>query len=167
MKFLHEYLEYNDGTIRDNGWWEIDGNKLYNIKGGFHYYDPSPNDIIIEADGWDDVPLEDFLCDDTAITGWIAPDGKFYGCDPMDHDLIASRVLHSSEEDLEEKGYVKIFRNPGYLVYIMREKGYDIDVYEFLGRSHLLTEAQKITLAMKGFDPETGRFLGTKAGDDV
>ena len=159
MKFLHEFLEYNDGTTRDNGWWEIDGNRLYNINGGWHDYNPSSDDIIIEADGWDDIPM-DYLLDDEAITGWVAPDGKFYGCNPEEHILIAEKVLKSSESMLENQGYVKIYMNPGYLIYAMKQKGYSISAYEFLSVKGHITEAQRITLERKGFDVENGKYLG-------
>ena len=161
MKFLHENMKYNDGTVRDNGWWEIDDNRLYNFRGGWHFYTPSPNDIIIEADSWDDIPM-DYLLDDNAITGWVAPDGKFYGCDSEEHELIAERVLKMSETMLEDQGYVKIFRNPGYLIYTMRQQGYDISTYEFVGARTRLTDAQRITLEHKGFDVDSGKFLGSE-----
>ena len=32
-KFLHEFQKYRDGTKRDNGWWEIKGDYLYNYVG--------------------------------------------------------------------------------------------------------------------------------------
>ena len=158
MKFLHEYFKHNDGTIYDNGWWEIDGNRLYNINGGWHDYNPSSDDIIIEADGWDDIPM-DYLLDDEAITGWIAPDGKFYGCNPEEHMLIAEKVLKSSESMLENQGYVKIYMNPGYLIYAMKQKGYNISTYEFLSTKGHITEAQRVTLEHKGFDVENGKYL--------
>lgn len=164
MKFLHEFLEYNDGTTCDNGWWEIDGDRLYNIRGGWHCYTPSPDDIIIETDSWDDVPM-DYLLNDNAITGWIAPDGTFYGCDAEEHELITERVLKTSETMLEDQGYVKIFRNPGYLIYTMRQQGYDISTYEFVGARTRLTDAQRITLEHKGFDVDSGKFLGSSKGE--
>lgn len=164
MKFLHEFLEYNDGTRCDNGWWKIDGDRLYNFRGGWHCYTPSPNDIIIEADSWDDVPMN-YLLNDSAITGWIAPDGTFYGCDAEEHELIAERVLKMSETMLEDQGYVKIFRNPGYLIYTMRQKGYNISTYEFVGARTRLTDAQRITLEHKGFDVDSGKFLGGNKGE--
>ena len=159
MKFLHEYKKYNNGQVYDNGWWEIEGNRLYNINGGFHYYTPSSDDLIMEADSWDDVPM-DYLLKDEAITGWIAPDGKFYGCNPEDHAIIASLVLKSNETLLENQGYVKIFQNPGYLIYNMKQKGYEVEPYDFLSTKNLLTEAQRITLEQKGFDVENRKFLG-------
>jgi len=160
MKFLHEYCKGRDGTLYDNGWWEINGNRLYNVNGGWHDYNPSPDDIIIEVNGWNDIPM-DYLLNDSAVTGWVAPDGKFYGCEPEDHILIAEHVLKSSEMMLENRGYVKIFKNPGYLIYAMKQQGRDIPAYEFISVKGHLTEAQRITLAHKGFDVENGKYLGT------
>lgn len=41
--------------------------------------------------------------------GWIAPDGTFIGCDYYDHSFIAEEYLHSSEEQLEDSGWCKIY----------------------------------------------------------
>ena len=37
--FLHEKVNGHD-----NGWWEIVGDKLVNLYGGYHYYHPKDDD---------------------------------------------------------------------------------------------------------------------------
>ena len=53
-RFLHEYLHYPNGTVVDNGWWEIVGNRLYNRAGGHHDYDPQSDDEIREGT-WEEI----------------------------------------------------------------------------------------------------------------
>lgn len=106
-RYLHEFLEI-DGVKVDNGWWEIDGKYLVNIAGGHHDYVPTKDDIIIEADSWDDVNCDTMLSPNSQY-GWVAPDGKFYGCNYSEHEMIARYVLKSTERKLEET-YVKLYR---------------------------------------------------------
>lgn len=110
MKFLLEYLKYSNGEKKFNGWWEIDGDRLYNRSGGWHHYTPSPDDVVVEAVDWDDLDYSPYLFPDSEY-GWLSPDGQWYGCEFMDHYLIAKKVLHSSEEVLELDGWVKAFRD--------------------------------------------------------
>lgn len=41
--------------------------------------------------------------------GWVAPDGTFIGCGYYDHSFVAKEYLESGEEELEGKGWCKIF----------------------------------------------------------
>lgn len=41
-------------------------------------------------------------------TGWLAPDGTFYGCDYSCHSAQAKLVHKKDEETLEREGYIKI-----------------------------------------------------------
>jgi len=43
--------------------------------------------------------------------GYIDDCGHFYGCSINSHDLLAEFYFNSSEEELEMRGYVKVFRN--------------------------------------------------------
>lgn len=111
MKFLHEYLRYSGGTIIDNGWWEIseDGTRLINIYGGWHNYTPREDDIVVEADSWYDLDWSHLLKPDSPY-GWIDRDGKWYGCGYQNHSAVAEFVLGKTERDLEESGWVKLYR---------------------------------------------------------
>ena len=146
-QFLHEYSRYPNGKIIDNGWWEIRGNRLYNRRGGHHDYTPMPDDEIREAT-WDEIVREEIV-DNTKTTGWIAPDGTFYGCSTQDHSLVAQYVFNSDERSLERAGYVKIYEVPYYL----RIKHPEYDRYEYIrGDGHRATEAQILTLKEKGLE---------------
>ena len=145
MKFLHEYLKSPNGTILSNAYWEIRGNRLYNAAGGFHFYEPKEDDEIIEST-WDEILYEAALkkLDSSKITGWIASDGTFYGCDPTDHWEIAERILNSTERELEERGYCKIYCNP---IWYMTDE----PEYSYYYEEHL-TEAQIDVLISKGLE---------------
>ena len=147
MKFLHEYEKHSDGTKYDNGYWKIVGNLLVNRRGGHHIYRPSPDDEIIEADDWSGLPWADILLVPDSITGWISPDGKFYGCNQYDHAEVAVWVLQASERELERKGWVKIYRTPPV-------RGVDVpeDIrYGWFGEHERLTSPQRKVLESKGF----------------
>ncbi len=95
----------------DNGWWRIDGNMLVNPCGGFHIYIPSPDDEIIEADDWNDITRLT-VRDDSQTTGWLSPDGEFYGCKYSEHADLAECYIGKTERELEILGWVKIYYDP-------------------------------------------------------
>lgn len=136
-KFLFEYNRYNDGTVSPNGWWEIDGNRLVNQAGGWHHYEPSPDDKIVEAESFDDLDYS-YLLNPKSEYGWVSPDGRFYGCDYHQHETIADHILHMPGSELERKGWVKI-----YMDSFKRTKDWWCMKY--------LTEYQKATLEKHGF----------------
>lgn len=145
--FVHEFRQGNDGSYYDNGWWEYHDNDIvYNVNGGRHDYTHTPQEEFKEST-WDDIIKEEFLAHiNEYSTGWLAPDGKFYGCDYMDHRRFAEYVFDEYEYDLEKKGYCKIYRDPLE--------------YGKLGFDHMpgnkrLTEAQWKYLLDEGYtDPE-------------
>lgn len=142
-KFLHEFM-----SGQDNGYWEIRGNRLVNSKGGWHDYVPSPDDEIIEGT-WDDVMKLRYKPDDSQITGWLAPDGTFYGCAPEDHYAIAKYHLGCTEQELEKKGFAKIFFNPRFMI------DHGAPSYEAIRSDlHRMTDAQLQVLKDKGIDHE-------------
>ena len=145
MKFLHEYLKSPNGTILQDAYWEIRGNRLYNAAGGFHFYEPKEDDEIIEST-WDEILYKQALrmLDPSKTTGWIAPDGTFYGCDYQDHWIVAERILNCTERELEERGYCKIYRNPIWCTT-------DESEYSYYYEKHL-TEAQIDVLTSKGLE---------------
>lgn len=112
MLFVHEFLTYRDGVVRDNGWWEYDPTTemVYNRNGGRHSYTHTSQEEIIEST-WEEI-LAKTLRNDDCITGWIAPDGEFFGCDPMDHVKLAKYYLKTEEEQLESDGWIKITEVP-------------------------------------------------------
>lgn len=145
MKFLHEYLEYPNGKVIDNGYWEICGKRLYNRRGGFHKYVPQEGDEIIEST-WPEIIRKSLMdkMDDSMITGWIAPDGTFFGCSSQDHADFAEYVLGHDEFTLEKNGYCKIFENP------VRLRIEDPDLLQYSYYCRFLTSAQQDVLEQKG-----------------
>ncbi len=112
-KFLREKKVYSNGRIEDNGWWEIQGDRLVNCNGGWHDYIPNSDDEIVEVDDIKELDFS-YLLNPNSTYGWIAPDGTFYGCSSYEHDMIARMVLKfdEGEWEAEERGYIKIFFDP-------------------------------------------------------
>lgn len=146
MKFLHEFYEYKNGKRYDNGYWEISGDRLFNANGGWHTYNPTPNDEIIDSD-WEHIEkmnlMLDFAANKDSDTGWIAPDGTFYGTGYTDHWKVA-KYFDVTERDLEDRGFVKIYFNP-----LWPDHG---DKYEYISVRDHLTQAQIDTLEQRGFE---------------
>lgn len=42
------------------------------------------------------------------VCGWLAPNGDFTECKWEEHRYVAKTVFKCDEEDLEQKGYIKI-----------------------------------------------------------
>lgn len=124
----------------NGGWWEYneDLERIENRHGGWNSYIPT-SDEVVEVDSWEDLDWSCLLDSDSPI-GWVSPTGDFYGCDVRAHEDVAYWVLHSSERELELKGWVKI-----YLDTFIHELGWYSD------KLHL-TSAQLHVLENKGLD---------------
>lgn len=127
----------------ENGWWELIGNTCYNRVGGRHEYYPQDKDVFAEANDWDELDYSYLIKPDSEY-GWVSPDGYFYGCKYADHSLMAKMYFKKSERQLEEEGWVKIFRD-----------SYDRKP-TWMSDKLIITEAQRITLESKGLqvDPD-------------
>lgn len=103
MKFLHEMINTNPKTGKKfyNGWWKIRGNYLYNYVGGRHSYIPSADDEIIES-SWEEVIKQESR-NSTETTGWVAPNGDFFGCGYGDHSFLAEALFNSSCSDFKRR----------------------------------------------------------------
>lgn len=139
MKFLFEKQQYADGIVRDNGWWRISGDRLYNRCGGSHDYVPHDDDIICEANDWDELDYS-YLLKPESKYGWIDRNGRFYGCNYEEHDDIAELVLHKSSRQLETEGWIKIYASFTH----------DIEAYIDDKWRRLITPEQIQTLSDKG-----------------
>lgn len=135
-KYLFEYTKLQDGTVKPNGWWEIDGNRLVNPAGGYHLYVPSPDDKIVEAESFFDLD-HSYLLDSDSEYGWISPEGQFYGCDYHCHEDVAQYIFGVPSNELEEMGWVKIYSD-----IFMKRKAWYCDKFP--------TEYQKATLEKHG-----------------
>ena len=110
--FVHEFREMNDGQWYDNGWWELKGDRLVNCNGGWHDYKLSPYEERKEST-WEEIKKEYYLSHiHDYQTGWLSPDGQFYGCDYRDHNNFALYIFDCYEDELENRGYCKIYRSP-------------------------------------------------------
>lgn len=149
MKFIHEILTLNDGSLLDNGWWELDGHYLVNKYGGRHTYDTKEKAEVIEAKSWLDFYEKNaekiFLKKDSPY-GWLSPSGEFFGCSHTGHQNLANYFFKSSEKELEEKGYIKISTEP---------MGCDLQAYF---SKDFISENQKIWLEKNGFIEEENYF---------
>lgn len=160
MWFLHERWTDRHRETHDNGYWLIDTDeepvdgeeyKVYNAAGGYHYWTcgkqyPDEQNEVVVADGWDDLDNSALLTPTSRI-GWLAPDGTFYGCQYWQHNLIAERVIRKTEIEMENEGWVKMYKSqllpfdpPDY--YICRNSEHP---------DNLLTEAQVKVLDEKGY----------------
>lgn len=127
----------------ENGWWELVGNTCYNRVGGRHEYYPQDKDVFAEANDWDELDYSYLIKPDSEY-GWVSPDGHFYGCKYVDHSLMAKMYFKKSERQLENEGWVKIFRD-----------SYDRKP-TWMSDKLMITEAQRVTLEGKGLqvDPD-------------
>ena len=152
MKFLHEFNRFGDNCVQDNGYWEIRGNGyVYNMNGGRHSYRPSEEDEIIEVESWDEI-IKKTIRDDSEITGWLSPDGEFFGCSARNHMMMAEYYFGKSEEELEESGFIKIYEEPIEVLRLQIERGEKPRSYGAIILKQFATENQKITLERKGFE---------------
>lgn len=126
------------------GWWELRGNYVYNMCGGRHIYDPDDCETIVEAESWEDLDW-DCLLDPDSDLGWLSPKGDWYPCGYQDHSIVADFCLKSSEEELEEQGWVKIY----FLSWSSRK---DIDYY----CKNRITKAQRDWLLEHGYELKRG-----------
>lgn len=149
MTFLREFVDYPSQKDVYNGIWEYEDGICYNRFGGHHDYKEHPLSEFFTADSWDDV-LKYTIRDDTQITGWLAPDGTFYGCSPMDHMALEDHVLQRDATELEDEGWIKIYENPiNIRMRHISEYDEDLPQYDYLGM-HYPTPQQKEVLLKKG-----------------
>ena len=145
MTFVREFVDYPSQKNVDNGIWEYENGICYNRFGGHHSYTEHPLNKFFTADSWDDV-LKYTIRDDTQITGWLAPDGTFYGCAPMDHMALEDHVIQRDASELENEGWIKIYKNSMNMRMFHDE---ELPPYDYLG-AHYPTPQQKEVLFKKG-----------------
>lgn len=104
----------------DNFWWELstehalDSCTVYNYVGGKMSDCDCTNLQIVEADSWEYLDWSGTsLWSDQYKTGWLAPNGKFYGCDYRYHNMSANLVHHKTEKEMEQAGYIKFTHKLG------------------------------------------------------
>lgn len=145
--FLHEKINGHD-----NGYWEIISAtkkppigeliKVRNVCGGQHFHTVTEEDELIFST-WETVLKQYFLDQTDSPWGWIDREGRFYGCDFMEHKFCADICFNMSELEAERRGYVKIYSDDS--------EGYYC--------STLMTTAQKRTLDERGFIVEDDEVM--------
>ena len=101
-----------------NYWWKLDTNTplnnatIYNYFGGCQSNIDLNGKLIIEADDWSDLDWKGTdVYSDSFKTGWLSPDGDFYGCSNEEHLQQAHFVHKKYENELEQQGWIKIRRD--------------------------------------------------------
>ena len=122
-------------VFENNNWWQVKGTDLYNMAGSHHRMEKG---LIIQASDWTDLDWSCLLSRKSSV-GWIAPDGTWFGCEPRNHALLAELFLKSDEKTLEQKGWVKVYRD-------WTTRKLDWYVKDFI-----VTQDQAKTLRKKGF----------------
>lgn len=101
-----------------NYWWKLDVNTPINRATVYNYFGGKQSDInltnkqIVEANDWSDLDWKGTdVYDDSFKTGWLSPEGEFYGCSNEEH-LQQSHFVHKKyENELEQLGWIKIRRD--------------------------------------------------------
>lgn len=100
----------------DNFWWRYDDKTslydatVYNVNGfGKMSNLDLTNIIVTDAKSWQDLNWKGTeVYDNTFKTGWLSPEGKFFGCKTEYHSLQAHLFHNRAEKQLEKDGFVKI-----------------------------------------------------------
>ena len=137
-----------------NWWWEYDATlpksctTIYNTGLG------KTSDIDIE--GMETAVGEDFsdlnwygteVYDNKYKTGWLSPDGKFYGCDYRNHSTQAKFVHKKYESDLEEDGWVKI----SYRIYYNEDGSRDLEAIFYSRNKTVYPTNEKLSYIKKHY----------------
>ena len=92
--------------------WVEDGDTCWvNLAGG--YCPKGDKDQVLDRVLVDDYHTLDWtrtgLLDPKSDSGWLDPNGTFYGCASQDHIQFADLILHSSQEELMKKGWCHVW----------------------------------------------------------
>lgn len=71
---------------------------------------PSPADDKIIEPSWKEA-LKRESRNNTKTSGWIAPNGDFFGCGYGDHSFLAEALFNSSCSEMQADGYCMIYWN--------------------------------------------------------
>lgn len=148
MTFIHKYEKNSEGKILDGGIWYYENGICYNRYGGCHIHAPTELDKVFEADSWATIIKQELLAKrNDYITGWIAPDGEFFGCDAESHYDMARYVLGANTEtELEDSGWLKVYEIPRR---VLAMYSHNKNPYDYFGRP---TPAQELTLERLGIE---------------
>lgn len=138
---------YGNGSRHQ--WWQFAGNMYRNSAGGGFpsaNVDPAKIVEVRQLSHYGMLYAEPLLTHNDLTTGWLAPDGTFYGCSVASHDYTAENVIGSTVKRLEQQNFARLYGDTG-----MGEPlfaiGRDLD-WE---RRPPVTPAQAIVLRQKGY----------------
>lgn len=114
---MQEDDSYNFALVKipcwDGPWWVEDKGDSYwhNYSGG--RTPKGPKDEVYErVTTTGDFESLDWsktnMIDNKKESGWLSPNGDFYGCDYMEHDRVATLYFHSSPDALMKLGWMRI-----------------------------------------------------------
>lgn len=102
-------------VLYDNFWWEWDENTdkkcatLINAFGGRNAFIDITNCKTAKAEEFEDLNWNGTdVLNEKFETGWLAPNGDFFGCNYRYHDDQAIYVHKKTESELEQAGWVKL-----------------------------------------------------------
>ena len=95
-------------VFHNNEWWQVHNTRGYGRFG--KTIDVDPRYPYVEADSFRSLDWSCLLKRKSNV-GWIAPDGTWFGCSNNDIDDVAELFLNSSEEKLQENGWIKIYKS--------------------------------------------------------
>lgn len=107
---MKNYVLYN------GYWWEYDPKDnlkeatLYNALGRRNSYCDIRFCKTAQANNFDELDWQGTKVYDNKkyLSGWLSPEGEFWGCDYRSHDILARYVLHRQTYQLEAQGFIKI-----------------------------------------------------------
>lgn len=107
------FLRVSNKLLKENdsAWWELRGDRLYNKVGGWHPYDEDYETAYetAYANGFEELDWsKTYLNNPDEVSGWLSPDGIFYGCPSESHSSCAYLVIKKEERELEKEGYIRI-----------------------------------------------------------
>lgn len=137
--FLDEDIDIPDCWVRKGWYYVIDINeKEWLIENEYFGRHLVPDELMSFPTSADSDEEADYslLLDKDSDNGWISPSGEFFGCEFYYHRTIAEKYLKSTEQKLENNGWIKLTSAAGPLcsnplnlitenqMNVLKEKGY-------------------------------------------
>ncbi len=153
MKTFHKIDVHGTGKA---DWWHYDDGVYRNdMGGGFSARGVEPVEVKEAAHSGMLQRSADGLLRPDYHTGWLAPDGTFYGCFSRDHESVAYDYLCSSTVQLEKMGFARLYGPQGSLGDML----WSLATSATDPKKKTPTKAQKEVLKAKGYDVREGDLL--------
>lgn len=139
---------------REEWWWYQPHRKRYSSEptglSGFSESDGHALKVLREERWASDLQLmltKEEVCRDDHKSGWIAPDGEWFGCGYAEHDYVARSVLGCSVRRLEAIGFCRCHGSEGGRMMWTQGDGTGLS-------TRRPTARQKAELKRRGYDPK-------------